>query len=749
MGLPYALTQFTSPIVDTALKTGGRGETTTLTDYGVIGDAFFKKAQLDLGIAELKGNMAMKSAELQSNLEMDKARLNTSMLQSRMDYDVNLRQLKMELEKNESSVFESVMTGLAGAAMAASIPLTMGASTPVVIGAAAGGGLLAGMSAAKGGRQAGQSSLNMLNSASVLATSFKQVQGEKVGKDSLNTVLTEGAKWANIINSPGASAGERANAQQQLNQLMANQANAQIQKGVNPEIAFNSVNGMGQLLMGNGSGSSSRTRGGGFDANDSWEVRNDAIFNKALASGQLDDPKTAGQAREKLMNDLRVNYATSFSKPGGEAALIPNSLLYSLVEKSGINEKPGLMALDSPSGSGVAADGGPVTSRTPQQRRRGASRGPSQVQSGGPLVNPRQGQPIQQDAPSFSNPIPQQAARPAQPMLRKSLEMDDGGPPPAAQQEMELAKQGEESVKTLQKMKKEMPDERSVLDKFNDKTSLGIFKESDYKNRQQELDARIEDTEKYVAERKGKAQEISNRAIKIDPKDKEQALAPLPGKTQPEANFNTAREPAGELFDMLENGELPTTPNNASSYEAYKQGIEAGGTFQGVSIPKVKLQKKGEIKKSGPMNIPDNLLGANKWDGDPEEVVAAYSKAEKLVEQIATEAIPIKQKGSTNPITMEELKKEISSILFSGAPPKQVARDLTTYMKGLRRSAATAEPLHDREKRELQTQNLRLEGQNKSLESSAKRLSIQEKEEEEAETMPMGWTMLKRRYGGR
>lgn len=752
MGLPYALTSFTSPIVETALKTGGRGETTTLTDYGVIGDAFFKKAQLDLGIAELKGNMAMDAAKLKSSVDMERARLNTDMLKARMDYDLNLRQMKSELEANESSVFESVMTGLTGAAMAASIPLTMGASTPVVVGAAAGGGLLAGMASAKGGRRAGEASLQMLNSASVLATSFKSSQAEKVGKESLNTVLTEGAKWANILNNPAASPQARSDAQQQLNQLMANQYNAQIQKGVNPEIAFKGIQGMGQMLTGSAGGGSSST-GGAVSAGDAWEMRNQALFNKAMADPRFNDAKTAGQAGQELSDELKANYASSFGRPGSEPPMIPGPMLDALIRRSGITQKPGLMAMNPPQPMGpeVAEDGGPVTSNAPAQgRRRSASRQP-QGTAGGTLMNPQEGNPIQQHAPSFTNPVVTPQAKPAGPMIRKGVEMQDGMPM-AAQREMELAEQGAKAVAALKSEKDAMPDNRSKWDKFNDATSLGIFKESDYKNRQQELDEEIKTKEAEASAHNRKAQEIQGRAVKIDPEKKAKILAPLPGKTTAENNFNTATEPAGELFAMLEEGELPSGPENAAAYKVYKEGITVGGQISGVKLPTIHGSLPGETgeKESLDGKIVKKLTNTPGFKGNPEEVVASFRKAEQLVEQIATEAIPIRQKGSKNPITIEELKKEISSILFSGAKPKQIANELETYMKGLRRSAATPEGKDDSDKRKLEMSNLRLEGQNKVLEGATKRLTISDKIREQEETKPSEWEMIfQRRAGGR
>src|SRR5690606_37069955 len=75
MALPPSLVGQAQSNVDNAMSTGGRGSQTSTTDYTPLANAFMKKAQLDLNIAELHSNNTNMRAEMMSNLDISKANL--------------------------------------------------------------------------------------------------------------------------------------------------------------------------------------------------------------------------------------------------------------------------------------------------------------------------------------------------------------------------------------------------------------------------------------------------------------------------------------------------------------------------------------------------------------------------------------------------------------------------------------------------------------------------------------------------
>lgn len=688
MGLPATLVDFTSPIVEKALETGARGKTTTTTNYGVIGDAMFRKAQLDLGIAELKGNMGMRQAELMSGLEMQKAGMNLDMAKAKMDHNLKLQDLKMELEANEVGFFEGLLNVGAGAVGAAAIAATAGAATPVVIGAGAAGGLLTAGAQAQGGRRGAQGALNAIGTISQGASLLKGISQQQKGDDAWKAWGDRAQFLSGLISNPNTAPQERMQAMADLDNHYGKGFNVLTNDlKMNPQAAAETIKGVRGVFSGTEQQSGERARD--FHLNTMQQAM------EAKADPRFDDPSNSRQALKEFIAKAHKNYALAY---GGKE--IPNDVLDSLVVDAGLTQRKGLMD----------TSGKKAGSRVQQQQMVPEQVGPGDLAStptapARRMKNPRQGAPVSQPPAAYNPGAVQQAPGRAwhAPMVRgPGVEMDDGGAPAAAEQQ--LAKQGAEAVKALESQK----DDRGIGDKLLHGGKVGGIGvpgllsnkgvKADEKNR--ELDKKIEDQERRNAQ-----------VAPADPELKKEALAPLPGKNKSETSFNAATKAANRISEMLEEGELPTSPKNAQAYKVYKEGVEAGGSFHGVSIPKAQIIKKGEKEQKGPMGgMAKEIFGAGDWEGDPDEVIRSFSKADKSVKALAVQAASIRQKGSTNPLTIPEAEREIQDIIFSAGSPQQAQEDLMNYMRELRDVAATPEPMDD------------------TLDRTAKQLTIRDKQ---------------------
>lgn len=446
MALPNALVNFASPIVETALKTGARGESTTVTDYGVIGDAFFKKAQLDLGIAELKGNMAMQSAKLMADINQDNARMDLSMVQKKMDYDLSLRELRQQLKAEEVSTFEAVMGSISGAATGAAGGFMVGGPVGAVVGGVAGGGLTA-AGYATSGRKGGQAAQQMIGNVANLAVAVKGAAQEKKANDVMSSGMKTAQGFAAIINDLNQPAEARIEAGRKLDALIGNMQSQLFEvNGGNLENAMKSAQGIKGLVLGQGG-----SGGSGGGSSRAWELANLQLGVKAKGDTRFDDPKLAGQARQEYVDQFRANFASQF---GADKEMDPD-LLAGLVRSSGINKRRGIMEIDNP-GQDVAAGPAdqwgnlpmvPEAQAAPRQsnRVRGVSgRTPA-------LQSPQDGESVEQPAPQRSAPVQRRFASsgPTQPS-GPGLVMDDGGPSITSPQAVApITKQGTETAKIL------------------------------------------------------------------------------------------------------------------------------------------------------------------------------------------------------------------------------------------------------------------------------------------------------------
>jgi len=455
MALPQQLVDFTSPIVANALKTGARGKTVTTTDYGVIGDAMFKKAQMDLGIANLQGQLGMEAARLQGNLgmqqasllsglEMDKSRMNFDMAKHRIDTNLKLLDLKTQLRENEVGFFEGLFGTIAGAAQGAIGGFIAGGPVGAVIGGAA-GGVATGVGYATEGRRGGEAAKQMLGTVTQGAGLIKQMSQQQQGQDAWQTWSDRAEVLSRFVNGgPDVSPEQRMQAMQMLDNHMKNGMGVLTNDlKMNPQAAAETMQGVMGVYMGNGGGSA------GGRSND-WNMNTMRQAVEAKADSRFDDPTQSRQALKEFIAKSQKNYAMAHA--GKE---MPDELLDAMIVDAGIDRRKGVMEMTSPNApkrqqqqSSVAEQ--PAPRRPNEQITTGDL---IETESSSRLPNPRKGRANPSQPPAaYREDRPKEAPGRAwhPPMVAgPGVQMDDGLPPAFAEQQ--LAKQGAETVKALDK----------------------------------------------------------------------------------------------------------------------------------------------------------------------------------------------------------------------------------------------------------------------------------------------------------
>lgn len=199
--IPDSMLKKADATVDHALETGGRSSTTINTDYGVIGDAFFKKAQLDMQIANLKADMGMRKAEMMSNLEIKKAELDLNARQLQINTGFKAAELKALAADRKVGFMEQLTGALGGAASGAMAGYSAtGDAKGAMIGGAIGGGLTM-MNYQQGGRRGGENAQRTLGHIADLSVQFKGMKDEQTQKDAWAGVLQTGKAITDQLNS--------------------------------------------------------------------------------------------------------------------------------------------------------------------------------------------------------------------------------------------------------------------------------------------------------------------------------------------------------------------------------------------------------------------------------------------------------------------------------------------------------------------------------------------------------------------
>lgn len=453
MGMPAKLLDFTSPVVETALKTGARGSTSTTTNYGVIGDAMFKKAQLDLGIANLQADIGIRSAGLLSGLEMQKASMNFDMAKVEMDQNMRLKEMKNEIEANEVGFFEALFQDIAGGVAGAATGFMVGGP----VGAAIGGGIgFAGTAAsqAQGGRRAGQSTVQALGNIANGASMIKGLSTQAKAEDAMKG-WSDKAQWlSGMIGNPQVRPEHQQQAMQQLDQHFGALGGELISAGYNPQQAAEAVQGM-RGVYGGGGGGGARGPGGGGGKGADWSNFMAAEAFQAKADDRLNDPATSRQAKKEYLARAEMAFAQAH---GGQEMSETQQTYYS--DAIGINRAEAPTRLNKTSvgtrkTTAMEPENVNPSTLANDVRQQRASR-------------PQAGQPINQPPPQYSAPVSQTPAGRG-PLVVEAIKQQGPGlqmdQPVVAEQQ--LAQQGGEAVKVLDKQDKALTGKEELDEEGN------------------------------------------------------------------------------------------------------------------------------------------------------------------------------------------------------------------------------------------------------------------------------------------
>ncbi len=466
MALPKSLVNQANANVSQALQTGARGQTVTNTDYGVIGDAFFKKAQLDLNIANLNADMGFKKASLLSGIEMQKADLEMQSGQLRMNAQQMDEEQRRYEESQEVSDSESLMGALGGAASGAMAGATVGSVVPgigTVVGAIGGaviGGVTTYGSYKSGGRAAGQQAQQTLGGIASLSTSFKGLMNEQVKQDAWTGIAKTGGDLIAQFNS-AKTPEEQYTAQQALDSHIGEVYNtAMSMPGANPEQAATATAQYRKGLEASVGMSSDQAK----RQSNMAQLENLVEFR---ADSRADDPK---QQRAWAMDYVKSSNAI-YEEQTGKQMPIGTMIrqAYKLSPEAGQmieNEVTGGASLGTM--PAAQARQAPASTASPSAR-------PMATQA---AVNTSQGaNTVSRQAPPQSSPEPfSNGGIPYAGPMRPSgpgVEMDDGGSADYTPvgSEQKLAEQGGEAVKVIAKT--EQPAQKmSMMDKIKHNLSL-------------------------------------------------------------------------------------------------------------------------------------------------------------------------------------------------------------------------------------------------------------------------------------
>lgn len=210
-----ALTGQATAIVDKALSTGARGQTTTTeNNYGPLSDAFMQKASLDQNIAEMHSNAMISKANILSNIELSKADIHLKATEMKLGVMQYQDQVRREEEADKMSPFEQITGVLAGAAGGAQAGAAVGGK-----GGAIAGGVLGGLAAFNGGnksRTRQQHVLGNIGTISSAAVNLRTIMDYNKGKDAEKTWQEGYTKLAEAVRNTAPGTPERAAAEANL-----------------------------------------------------------------------------------------------------------------------------------------------------------------------------------------------------------------------------------------------------------------------------------------------------------------------------------------------------------------------------------------------------------------------------------------------------------------------------------------------------------------------------------------------------
>ena len=354
------LKEFASPIISKALATGARSSTTEVTNYGGIGDAMFKKAQLDMNMAQLTNEAA------QTMYARNSANIDLKARNSLQIVDIErVRQAKHEAlvdESKDMGDMEKAMGTLQGIATGATAGFAAGNVPGAVIGGVAGGAMAAqnyyGESVGhEKKRETGMRNQQMMGTVATLATSLRTMhdkyQGQKVSKSVVKDLADSASTIAKM--GPGVA---RDNKVAEFNAKAGAAKATLIGVGANPEV----VDGIMKYAPGITS-IDPDTRAKATLAQNKLAAAADANFNAQTPEGKLLRNAASGsdQAAMQLIDrdpthQLKADtfYSTYGLSPEvrayDEGVANPNS-----VSARGIGSMPSQAQAQAPAGAGSMA----------------------------------------------------------------------------------------------------------------------------------------------------------------------------------------------------------------------------------------------------------------------------------------------------------------------------------------------------------------------------------------------------------
>lgn len=135
------LKEFASPIISKAMATGARSSSTTTTNYGGIGDAMFKKAQLDMNMAQLTFDMKSKNLDREAGMVNMRADNSLKILEIEDRYQQMVN--KVKADSQDMGGMEKALGTLQGVASGAMTGFAAGNVPGAIIGGVAGGAVAA------------------------------------------------------------------------------------------------------------------------------------------------------------------------------------------------------------------------------------------------------------------------------------------------------------------------------------------------------------------------------------------------------------------------------------------------------------------------------------------------------------------------------------------------------------------------------------------------------------------------------
>lgn len=573
MALPKSLVNEANQHVSQALQTGARGQTQTTTNYGVIGDAFFKKAQLDLNIANLKADMGYKAASLKSGLEMQIADLDLNAKKLQIETGFKAAEMKAMAKEREVGFMEQ-LTGALGAGVSGYMAGQNfgGAENGNKYGTMAGiaGAGLTMLSYQSGGRRAGQQSQAVIGNIANMSQSYKQMNDQRIREDAWSTVVKSGADMIAQYNA-AKSPEEQLAAMQKLDSHMGEiYSTAMTMPGANPEQ-------VGTMLAQYRKGleaSIGMTGDATKRQKDMAQLRNLVDFR---ADPRSNDPKTQ---REWAMDFIRKEN-TLFEETTGKQMSIGAMVgrAYQLSDEAGKIIESEVKGI----GSMPAAA---TPSMVPQASQRGMMDMAQKAASNVPQQREVVSAPPMRQAPSApaetERMVGQGGGIPFRPAEGAGIEMDDGmdmfTKPVYAEQK--LAEQGAEAVKSLgygdnpletQKGGDDGQPKMSMMDKIKHNMSLSD-EEFDEKRIPLWEDKPAGKNSKEAV--KGKTTEEFRQAnAEIDAKIEEVGAA-----TEDGARAKSATKVVDRMIKLVEEDKFPSGSQiKGVGAKIYKEGINAGG----------------------------------------------------------------------------------------------------------------------------------------------------------------------------